>query len=55
MMLNLDRLEWDPAMLEMLGVPAAMLPTPGQLARSDRRGRARHPMQPRDSDRRRDR
>ena len=27
MMLNLDRLEWDPAMLEMLGVPAAMLPT----------------------------
>jgi glycerol kinase len=27
MMLNLDRLEWDPAMLEMLGVPQAMLPT----------------------------
>ena len=26
MMLNLDRLEWDPAMLEMLGIPAAMLP-----------------------------
>src|ERR1700722_13333925 len=26
MMLNLDRLEWDPVMLEMLGVPAAMLP-----------------------------
>lgn len=28
MMLNLDRLEWDPAMIEMLGVPPAMLPTP---------------------------
>ncbi|HEX4211172.1 MAG TPA: glycerol kinase GlpK [Candidatus Binataceae bacterium] len=26
MMLNLERLEWDPIMLEMLGVPAAMLP-----------------------------
>jgi glycerol kinase len=28
MMLNLDRLEWDPSMIEMLGVPPAMLPTP---------------------------
>ncbi|HUN58506.1 MAG TPA: glycerol kinase GlpK [Candidatus Binataceae bacterium] len=27
MMLNLDRLEWDPVMLEMLGVPASMLPS----------------------------
>jgi glycerol kinase len=26
LMLNLDRREWDPAMLEMLGVPDAMLP-----------------------------
>ncbi|MGH7934168.1 MAG: FGGY family carbohydrate kinase, partial [Candidatus Binataceae bacterium] len=28
MMLNLDRLAWDPAMLEMLGVPERMLPAP---------------------------
>jgi glycerol kinase len=28
MMLNLDRREWDPVMLEMLGVPSAMLPAP---------------------------
>src|SRR3984957_14122451 len=28
LMLNLDRLEWDPAMAEMLEVPPAMLPTP---------------------------
>jgi glycerol kinase len=28
LMLNLDRLEWDPLMIEMLGVPPAMLPTP---------------------------
>src|SRR6202030_161152 len=28
MMLNLDRLQWDPSMTEMLGVPSAMLPTP---------------------------
>jgi len=27
LMLNLDRLEWDPAMIEMLDVPPAMLPT----------------------------
>lgn len=27
LMLNLDRLEWDPAMTEMLGVPRAVLPT----------------------------
>jgi glycerol kinase len=28
MMLNLDRLEWDSRMIEMLGVPSSMLPTP---------------------------
>jgi len=28
LMLNLDRLEWDPAMIETLSVPPAMLPTP---------------------------
>jgi glycerol kinase len=28
LMLDLDRLQWDPTMLEMLGVPDAMLPQP---------------------------
>ena len=28
LMLNLDQLKWDPVMLEMLGVPEAMLPNP---------------------------
>ncbi|MBI3758394.1 MAG: glycerol kinase GlpK [Deltaproteobacteria bacterium] len=28
LMFNLDRLEWDSAMIEMLGVPPEMLPTP---------------------------